>query len=95
MEICGSLVVLFACLVMVYYGEKILSAENVGMIFSFAMRVTATLNGIVRSNSQIETAFVSVERLIEYMNLPSEVLKGLCRSCRTQNANTSFSRPAQ
>ncbi|XP_022670317.1 multidrug resistance-associated protein 1-like isoform X4 [Varroa destructor] len=72
MEVCGSLVVLFACLVMVYYGEKILSAENVGMIFSFAMRVTATLNGIVRSNSQIETAFVSVERLIEYMNLPSE-----------------------
>lgn len=74
LEVCGSLIVLFTSLIMVYYREQMQGRSgNVGMILTYSLMITMMLNGIVRSNSQIESCLVSVERLVEYIQLPSEV----------------------
>ncbi|OQR74348.1 multidrug resistance-associated protein 1-like [Tropilaelaps mercedesae] len=73
LEVCGSLVVLFTSLVMVYYRNEMQGhSGNVGMILTYSLMITMMLNGIVRSNSHIESCLVSVERIVEYINLPSE-----------------------
>ncbi|XP_022670319.1 canalicular multispecific organic anion transporter 1-like isoform X2 [Varroa destructor] len=73
LEICGSLILLFASLVMVYYHEQFQGhGEKVGLILTYSLSVTMMLNSIIRTNSQMEISLVSVERLLEYINLPSE-----------------------
>lgn len=72
LEICGSLILLFASLVMVYYHEQFQGhGEKVGLILTYSLSVTMMLNSII--NSQMEISLVSVERLLEYISLPSEV----------------------
>lgn len=43
---------------------------------SYALSVTQTLNWLIRTYSEIETNIISVERVDEYMNLPSERQSG-------------------
>lgn len=59
---------------MVYYHEQFQGhGEKVGLILTYSLSVTMMLNSIIRTNSQMEISLVSVERLLEYINLPSEV----------------------
>ncbi|OJJ48270.1 hypothetical protein ASPZODRAFT_130231 [Penicilliopsis zonata CBS 506.65] len=49
-----------------------LSAGMVGLAMAYALQITASLNWIVRQTVEVETNIVSVERVLEYANLPSE-----------------------
>jgi ATP-binding cassette subfamily C (CFTR/MRP) protein 1 len=42
------------------------------MSYSYALQITQSLNWIVRQTVEVETNIVSVERVLEYANLPSE-----------------------
>lgn len=49
-----------------------LSAGLVGLAMSYALQITSSLNWIVRQTVEVETNIVSVERVLEYAELPSE-----------------------
>ncbi len=44
----------------------------VGLAMSYALNITTSLNWIVRQTVEVETNIVSVERVLEYAQLPSE-----------------------
>lgn len=52
--------------------DKALSSGMVGLLMSYALQVTTSLTWIVRMSVQVETDIVSVERILEYCNLPPE-----------------------
>uniref|UniRef100_A0A7E4ZTZ1 Multidrug resistance-associated protein 1 n=1 Tax=Panagrellus redivivus TaxID=6233 RepID=A0A7E4ZTZ1_PANRE len=74
LELIGNLVVFFAAIfaVLSNYWGWISSAGLVGLSVSYALNVTEVLNFAVRQVSEIETNIVSVERLKEYTEIPSE-----------------------
>lgn len=47
-------------------------AGLVGLLMSYALSTTQSLNWIVRSATEVETNIVSIERILEYVDLPSE-----------------------
>lgn len=47
---------------------------------SYALQITQSLNWIVRQTVEVETNIVSVERVLEYANLPSEAPDVLFKS---------------
>ncbi|EFW99233.1 ABC metal ion transporter [Grosmannia clavigera kw1407] len=49
-----------------------LSAGMVGLAMSYALQIVTALNWIVRLSVEVETNIVSVERVLEYAQLPSE-----------------------
>ena len=49
-----------------------LSAGLVGLAMSYALQITQSLNWVVRQTVEVETNIVSVERVLEYAELPSE-----------------------
>ncbi|WVF70658.1 hypothetical protein IAT40_005451 [Kwoniella sp. CBS 6097] len=49
-----------------------IDAGLVGLLMSYTISVTGTLNWLVRSASEVEQNIVSVERVLGYANLPSE-----------------------
>ncbi len=49
-----------------------LSAAMVGLVMTYALSITSLLTGIVRRWAEVESRSVSIERLVEYCNLPSE-----------------------
>ncbi|KKY22663.1 putative abc metal ion transporter [Phaeomoniella chlamydospora] len=49
-----------------------LSAGFIGLAMSYCLQITQSLNWIVRQTVEVETNIVSVERVLEYANLPSE-----------------------
>lgn len=74
LEFIGSIIILSAAgfaIVGVATGQG-LSAGMVGLAMSYALQVTQLLNWIVRQTVEVETNIVSVERILEYANLPSE-----------------------
>lgn len=70
----AALVVLASCLLILlaYYVGRGLSPAMVGFLLTYTFSATIYLNGIIRTWSETETKIVSIERLIEYGNLPSE-----------------------
>ena len=64
----------------------------------FVTKVTATLNWMVRMSSELETNIVSVERVKEYSETPTEVLMNFQilrrererADCRKKAMNTSL-----
>lgn len=63
--------------------DKRLSAGMVGLLMSYALQITSSLMWIVRLSVQIETNIVSVERIYDYCNLPSEA-PDVIESCRPE-----------
>jgi ATP-binding cassette subfamily C (CFTR/MRP) protein 1 len=76
LELIGALVVFLSAslsiMSVVNYGVKGPSAGMVGLAMSYALQITQTLNWMVRISVEVETNVVSVERVLEYTNLPSE-----------------------
>lgn len=74
LEFIGSVIIFAAAvfaIISVATGSG-LSAGMVGLAMSYALQITQSLNWIVRQTVEVETNIVSVERVLEYANLPSE-----------------------
>lgn len=73
LEFIGSIIILGAStLSVIRLGQGSLSAGMIGLSLSFALQITQSLNWIVRMTVEVETNIVSVERIKEYSELPSE-----------------------
>ncbi|KAF1798871.1 P-loop containing nucleoside triphosphate hydrolase protein [Mucor lusitanicus] len=75
LEFLGSIIILAAALfavIGVVYGSSKIDAGLVGLSVSYALSVTQALNWVIRSYCEIETNVVSVERIKEYIDLPTE-----------------------
>ncbi|XP_050416423.2 multidrug resistance-associated protein 1 [Patella vulgata] len=68
LEFLGSLVVLAAAMFAVVSNDS----GIVGLSVSYALQVTGSLNWMVRMTSDLETNIVSVERMKEYSETPTE-----------------------
>ncbi|KAL9964378.1 hypothetical protein ACROYT_G028009 [Oculina patagonica] len=71
LEFVGNLIILFAAMFAVISRDSIESGL-VGLSISYALQVTNTLNWMVRMSSELETNIVSVERVKEYSEAPTE-----------------------
>ncbi|KAK5652526.1 hypothetical protein OQA88_10432 [Cercophora sp. LCS_1] len=74
LEFIGAVVILAAAgfsVISVSRGSG-LTGGIVGLAMSYALSITTSLNWIVRQTVEVETNIVSVERVLEYANLPSE-----------------------
>ena len=65
LEICGNLIIFFTATFVVLAREN-LKPGFVGLIMTYALSVTQTLNWLVRMTSEMETNVVSMERIGEY-----------------------------
>ncbi|KAG1554327.1 hypothetical protein G6F51_000001 [Rhizopus arrhizus] len=75
LEFMGSIIILSAALFAVLgilYGGSAIDAGLVGLSVSYALSVTQALNWVIRQYCEIETNIVSVERVKEYIDLPTE-----------------------
>lgn len=75
LEFLGSIIILAAALfavIDVAYGSSTIDAGLVGLSVSYALNVTQSLNWVIRTYCEIETNVVSVERIKEYIDLPTE-----------------------
>ncbi|KRX77383.1 Multidrug resistance-associated protein 1, partial [Trichinella sp. T6] len=81
LELIGNLLVFFTASYAVYSRDSHSSSVGmVGLAVTYALLITQTLNWVVRMNSDLETNIVSVERIKEYIELPSEA--SLVSACR-------------
>jgi ABC-type multidrug transport system fused ATPase/permease subunit len=74
LEFIGSIIILASAglAIMSVASGSLLSPGMVGLAMSYALQITQSLNWIVRQTVEVETNIVSVERVLEYANLPSE-----------------------
>lgn len=73
LEFLGSVIILCASgLSILTIGSGHVTAGTIGLAMSYALQITQSLNWIVRMTVEVETNIVSVERILEYCNLPSE-----------------------
>ncbi|KAI8881443.1 multi drug resistance-associated protein MRP [Backusella circina FSU 941] len=76
LEFLGSIIIfgscIFAVLGVLYGPKSYIDPGLVGLSVSYALSVTQALNWVIRSYCDIETNVVSVERVKEYIDLPSE-----------------------
>ncbi|KAF7729547.1 hypothetical protein EC973_004221 [Apophysomyces ossiformis] len=75
LEFLGSVIIFGAAIFAVLgviYGTGSIDAGLVGLSVSYALSVTQALNWVIRSFCEIETNIVSVERIKEYIDLPTE-----------------------
>lgn len=70
----GNLIVFCSALFAVLFrNDDQVTAGLIGLSVSYAFNVTQTLNWAVRMSSELEANIVSVERIQEYANTPTEV----------------------
>ncbi|KAM0749801.1 hypothetical protein T439DRAFT_39861 [Meredithblackwellia eburnea MCA 4105] len=74
LEFIGSIIILATALlaVVTLVRTNSVDAGIVGLMLSYALTTTQTLNWIVRSATEVETNIVSVERVQEYIDLEPE-----------------------
>ncbi|KAH9413433.1 Mrp-4p [Dermatophagoides pteronyssinus] len=73
LEFCGNMITFFAAAFSVLSRDKFQSQPGfAGLIMTYAMSVTQTLNWLIRMASEMETNVVSVERIDEYCHIPTE-----------------------
>ncbi|WVR05627.1 hypothetical protein IAU60_002649 [Kwoniella sp. DSM 27419] len=74
LEFLGSCLMFSTALVSVaaLVRSRNIDAGLVGLLMSYTISVTGSLNWLVRSASEVEQNIVSVERVLGYANLPSE-----------------------
>ncbi|CAH1777684.1 unnamed protein product [Owenia fusiformis] len=72
LEFLGSLIVFSAAMFAVISKQSGISGGLVGLSISYALQITGSLNWAVRMTSDLETNIVSVERVKEYSETPTE-----------------------
>ncbi|XP_065643858.1 multidrug resistance-associated protein 1-like isoform X2 [Hydra vulgaris] len=80
LEICGHVISMFAAMLCIL-GRENLSPGMVGLSISYALQVTQTLNWLVRLSSELENDIISVERIKEYIDVPTEAA-AIVETCR-------------
>jgi len=71
LEMIANLLTLTTAVGAVFMRDR-LTAGTVGLMITFALQITNSLNILVRMSSEIETNIVSVERINEYAELTPE-----------------------
>ncbi|VUC27576.1 unnamed protein product [Clonostachys rosea] len=74
LEFLGSIIILSAAGLAIgspLFGMQ-LSAGMAGLMITYAMQMTQSFSSLVRATGEVETNIVSVERVLEYTQLPSE-----------------------
>ncbi|CAF4159712.1 unnamed protein product [Rotaria magnacalcarata] len=71
LEMIANLLTLFTAITAVFMRDS-LTAGTVGLMITFALQITHSLNMLVRVSSDVETNIVSVERIDEYAKLKPE-----------------------
>lgn len=74
LQFIGSIITLSTSLLALgsLYSKNRMSAGLIGLIMSYAMRVTSSLSFIVRRSVEIESDVICCERIFEYCKLPPE-----------------------
>lgn len=74
LEFIGAIIILAAAgfAVIAVAKHSPLTSGMVGLMMSYGLQITTSLNWIVRQTVEVETNIVSVERVLEYARLPSE-----------------------
>lgn len=74
LELLGALVLLSSAgfSVLAIARGSPLSPSLVGLTMSYCLQITASLNAVVRQSVEVQLNVVSLERVLEYTNLPSE-----------------------
>jgi ABC-type multidrug transport system fused ATPase/permease subunit len=74
LEFIGALIVFGSALFSVFtiWFNGSIPASIIGLMLTYSLSVTQTLNWLVRQSCEIETNIVSVERIKEYADLPRE-----------------------
>ncbi|KAH9270061.1 hypothetical protein BASA83_007891 [Batrachochytrium salamandrivorans] len=74
LEFIGALIVFGSALfsVVAIYFKSSITAGTIGLMLSYSLGVTQSLNWMVRQSCEIETNIVSVERIKEYVELEQE-----------------------
>lgn len=73
LELVGATIILVtAILAVIGLITTGVDAGLVGLVLSYALSTTSSLNWLVRSASEVEQNIVSVERILHYVELPSE-----------------------
>ena len=73
LELIGNLIT-FAASIFVMLDPEAVDASDVGLVISYALQVTQTLNWLVRMTSDVETNIVAVERIMAYSSEITHVL---------------------
>ncbi|XP_065826757.1 multidrug resistance-associated protein 1-like [Oscarella lobularis] len=82
LEFVGNCIILFAALfAVIERNDSHVSAGLVGLSISYSLQITQTLNWMVRMTSQLEANIVSVERVKEYSETPTEA-PAIVDNCR-------------
>ena len=67
----------FCCLAMAgsewYFPCRRAGASLIGLSLSYALSITDILNGVLTTSAETEQEMVSVERVLEYTQLPPQV----------------------
>ncbi|KAK9257215.1 P-loop containing nucleoside triphosphate hydrolase protein [Lipomyces tetrasporus] len=73
LEFLGSMIIFSAALLSILaIASGRLSSGLVGLTMSYALQITQSLGSIVRTTVEVEISTVSVERILEYCQLPCE-----------------------
>ena len=73
LETVTNLLTLFSAIIAVFLRDQ-LTAGTVGLVLTYALQITHSLNSLVRTSSDLETNIVAVERIDEYAQLEPEAL---------------------
>lgn len=87
LETMGNVMTLAVCVAFVT-SRDMLSAGFAGLVISYALNITQTLNWFVRMATEFETKIVSIERINEYSQMPIEV-RAYLFSCRARSSSES------
>lgn len=68
-----SYTIVFLTTIFATFSRGLWSPGIAGLAISYSLNITAIFNLLMRSYSEIETNFVSVERIVEYMDISREV----------------------
>ncbi|KAL2758487.1 hypothetical protein ACRALDRAFT_1075065 [Sodiomyces alcalophilus JCM 7366] len=85
LELLGALVLLSSAgfSVLAIARGSPLSPGLVGLAMSYCLQITASLNAVVRQSVEVQLNIVSLERVLEYTNLPSEAAE-VVEECRPE-----------
>ncbi|XP_017415330.2 ABC transporter C family member 4 isoform X1 [Vigna angularis] len=72
LELLGSIVFCFSAMFMIMLPSNILKPENVGLSLSYGLSLNAMMFWAIYTSCSIENKLVSVERIKQFTNIPSE-----------------------
>ncbi|KAJ7294959.1 hypothetical protein O6H91_05G079100 [Diphasiastrum complanatum] len=72
LEMIGTVVLTMSALFMVTIGRSLIPSDLVGLSLSYGLALNTCLYGVVYLSCQLENRMVSVERINQYSNIPSE-----------------------